>query len=153
MVFELFQKLHLQICASQCMMSLIIPLPFVLLNQESVERKEKIQKSEYLENKKSFLHEIIFFPTVFKGLSFGEKIKIWWKIAGHKLQCFNNLIFSFLFFFCFYLFLLFPILFKSFDLLFILLFIFFSFMYSIFSFFCLNFFFTFCYYQINIFEF
>ena len=42
-VFELFQKLHLQICASQCM-TLIIPLPFVLLNLESVERKRKNTK-------------------------------------------------------------------------------------------------------------
>ena len=41
------------------MTSLIIPLPFVLLNQESVERKrKKIQKSEYLEKEKSFSDEI-----------------------------------------------------------------------------------------------
>ena len=59
MVFELFQKLHLQIYANQCMTSLIIPLPFVLLNLESVERKRiKTQISEYLENEKSFLDEI-----------------------------------------------------------------------------------------------
>ena len=39
--------------------------------------EEKIQKSEYLENEKSFLGEIIFFFfTVFERLSFGEKIKI-----------------------------------------------------------------------------
>ena len=38
--------------------SLIIPLPFVLLNLASVERKGKIQKFEYLENEKSFLDEI-----------------------------------------------------------------------------------------------
>ena len=44
------------------MTSLIIPLPFVLLNLESVERKRiKIQISEYLENEKSFLDEITFF--------------------------------------------------------------------------------------------
>ena len=55
-VFELFQKLHLQIYTSQCM-TLVIPLPFVLLNLEKVE-KEKIQKFEYLENEKSFLDEI-----------------------------------------------------------------------------------------------
>ena len=47
-------------------MAWIIPFPFVLLNLESVERKGKIQKFEYLKNKKSFF-------IVFKGLSFGEK--------------------------------------------------------------------------------
>ena len=36
----------------------------------------KIQKFEYLENKKSFLDEIKTFFIVFEGLSFGEKIKI-----------------------------------------------------------------------------
>ena len=40
-VFELFQKLHLQIYASQFMTSQIISLPFVRLNEESVERKGK----------------------------------------------------------------------------------------------------------------
>ena len=43
-VFELFQKLHLQIYSSQFMTSYIIPLPFGLLNLESVERKGKITK-------------------------------------------------------------------------------------------------------------
>ena len=44
-VIELFQKLPLQIYGSQFMTSQIIPLPFVLLNLEIVERKEKkIQK-------------------------------------------------------------------------------------------------------------
>ena len=42
-VFELFQKLHLQIYANQFMTPCIIPLPFALLNLESVER-EKITK-------------------------------------------------------------------------------------------------------------
>ena len=42
-IVELFQKLHLQIYASQFMTSQIIPLPFVLLYLESVER-EKITK-------------------------------------------------------------------------------------------------------------
>ena len=41
------------------MTSLIISVPFVLLNLEEVERKrEKIQRFEYLENEKSFLDEI-----------------------------------------------------------------------------------------------
>ena len=58
-VFELFQKLHLQIYASQFMISEITPLSFVLLNLESVERKgKKLQKFEYLENVKGFLDEI-----------------------------------------------------------------------------------------------
>ena len=43
LVFELFQKMHLLIHASQFMKSEIIPLSFVLLNLESVER-EKITK-------------------------------------------------------------------------------------------------------------
>ena len=37
---------------------------------------KKSQKSKYLEYEKSFLDEIKTFFTVFKGLSFGEKIKI-----------------------------------------------------------------------------
>ena len=41
------------------MTSYIIPLPFVLLNLESMERKgQKLQKFEYLGNEKSFLNEI-----------------------------------------------------------------------------------------------
>ena len=37
----------------------IIPLPFVLLYLEIVERKEKkLQKSEYFQNEKSFLDQI-----------------------------------------------------------------------------------------------
>ena len=58
------------------MTSLIIPLPFVLLNLEKVERKRKNTKFEYLENEKSFLDEIKNIFIVFEGLSFGEKIKI-----------------------------------------------------------------------------
>ena len=55
----------------------IIPLPFVLLNVESVERKEEenLQKFQYVKNKKSYLDEIRHF-SVFEALSFGEKIKI-----------------------------------------------------------------------------
>ena len=45
MVVELFQKLHLQIYASQFMTSQIIPLPFLLFYLESVERKGKNYKS------------------------------------------------------------------------------------------------------------
>ena len=39
-------------------LSKIIPVLFVPLNLESVERKGKIQKCEYLEKEKSFLNEI-----------------------------------------------------------------------------------------------
>ena len=40
------------------MTSYIIPLPLALFNLESVERKgKKLQKSEYLQNEKSFLDE------------------------------------------------------------------------------------------------
>ena len=37
---------------------------------------KKLQKFEYLENKKSFLDEIKKIFIVFEGLSFNEKIKI-----------------------------------------------------------------------------
>ena len=57
-------------------MTYIIPLPFVLLNLESGKDGKKSQKSEYFENEKSFLDEIKSFFIVFKGLSFGQKIKI-----------------------------------------------------------------------------
>ena len=46
-------KINLQIYASQLMASKIVPLPFVLLNLETVEGKG----FEYLENQKSFLDE------------------------------------------------------------------------------------------------
>ena len=39
--------------------------------------EEKLQKIEYLQNKKSFLGEKKTFFTVFEGLSLGEKIKNW----------------------------------------------------------------------------
>ena len=58
MVFELFQKLHMLLYATQLMTLKIIPLLFVLLNLEIVERKGKF---EYLDNKRRF------------SLSFGEK--------------------------------------------------------------------------------
>ena len=47
------------------------PLPFVLLNLESVERKGKNYKNLNILRTKSFFDEI---KNVFKGLSFGEKI-------------------------------------------------------------------------------
>ena len=56
----------------------MIPLSFVLLNLESVGRKEKkLRKFEYLENRKSFSDKRKKNFIDFKGLSFGEKIKIW----------------------------------------------------------------------------
>ena len=45
MIFELFQKLHLLIYATQFMTSEIIPLPLVLLHLEGVERKGKNYKN------------------------------------------------------------------------------------------------------------
>ena len=63
--------------ASQYMISLIIPLPFVLLNLEKSRKEEKkIQKNEHLGNEKSFLDEIKNIFSVFEGLSFVEKLKI-----------------------------------------------------------------------------
>ena len=44
-VFELFEKLHLQIYANQFMTSQIIPLRCALLNLEIVERKGKNYKN------------------------------------------------------------------------------------------------------------
>ena len=68
------KRLQPQIYASQCLASLIIPLPFVLLNlQKSGKEEEKIRKFKYLENEKSFLEEI---KNIFH--SFWRAI-IWWK--------------------------------------------------------------------------
>ena len=56
MVVELLQKLHLQIYAIQFMTSQIIPLPFVLLNLESMEKKGKTYKTLYISRtKRAFL--------------------------------------------------------------------------------------------------
>ena len=57
-VFELFRKLHLIIYACQFMASKIIQLSFVLLNLESVERKENFTKLRYAGYEKSFLDKI-----------------------------------------------------------------------------------------------
>ena len=46
----------------------------------------KLQKFECLENGKSFLDEIKNIFTVFEGLSFGEKIEIWKKIADTSFE-------------------------------------------------------------------
>ena len=40
-------------------------------------KRKKLQKSEYLENEKSFFDEIQKNFIVFEGLSFDEKMKIW----------------------------------------------------------------------------
>ena len=50
----------------------ICPFEFAKCGEE----ERKLQKIEYFENKKSFSDEIKTFFAVFKGLSFGEKIKI-----------------------------------------------------------------------------
>ena len=56
------------------MTSLIIPVPFVLLNLEKVERKrKKIQKFEYFENEKSFLDEIKNIFPFLKGYHLVKK--------------------------------------------------------------------------------
>ena len=83
-VFELFQKLYLQIYASQFMTSQIIPRPFVRLSLESVERNEKKKTEKFErkenenenENEKSFLDEIKNIFIHLEGISFGEKIKV-----------------------------------------------------------------------------
>ena len=53
MIFELFQELHLQICTRQWM-ALIIPLPLVLLDLESVEKKGKNNKNLFRQSEKHF---------------------------------------------------------------------------------------------------
>ena len=92
MVSELFQKLHLQISASKFMTSYIIPLPFVLLNLESVERKGKNYKKLNISRMKSaFSMKWKTFFIVFEELSFGGKINIWQKIADTSFKhCFSQ---------------------------------------------------------------
>ena len=84
-VFELFQKLHLQIYASQFMQHhklFHFHLSFWIWK---VWKGKKIQQSEYLENEKSFLDEIKSIFHRFSGAI------IWWKnenlikTSGHKL--------------------------------------------------------------------
>ena len=70
-VFELFQKLHLQIYASQFMISWIIPFPFVLFSLERNGRK--LQKFEYLENENGFLDEMKNIFQFLKGYHLVEK--------------------------------------------------------------------------------
>ena len=48
--------------------------------------EEKLQELEYLENKKNFLSEWKTLFTIFEGLSFGEKIEIWQKIADTSFK-------------------------------------------------------------------
>ena len=72
MVFELFQKLHLQIYASQFMTSKIIPIAFVLLNLESAGR-EKITKTWISSERKE-----LFRWNLKKAHSFWRAL-IWWK--------------------------------------------------------------------------
>ena len=55
----------------------MIPLPFVLLNLESVKRKGKNYKNlNILRAKRAFSIKLKTFFIVFQGLAFGEKIKI-----------------------------------------------------------------------------
>ena len=55
--------------------------------------KKKLQKFEYLKNKKSFLDEKKK-HLVFEGLPFGEKIKTWLKIADTCFNITNYMFFS-----------------------------------------------------------
>ena len=70
MVVELFQKLYLQIYASQFMTSHNIGL---FLSGKCGKEGKKLQKFEYLENKKSFFAEM---KNTFHR--FGRAM-IWWK--------------------------------------------------------------------------
>ena len=51
----------------------MIPLPFLLLNWKVWKGEQKLQKFEYLENRKSFFDEIKNIFYSFEGLLFGEK--------------------------------------------------------------------------------
>ena len=57
-VFELFQKLHLQIYASQFMTSYYSTSICPFESRKCGKERKKSQKFEYLENKNSFLDEI-----------------------------------------------------------------------------------------------
>ena len=81
-----FSPFHLQIYGSQCMTSLIIPLSFVLLNLESVERRRKKYKNLNISRtKRAFSMKWKTFFTAFEGLSFGWKNKNVIKNSRHKL--------------------------------------------------------------------
>ena len=55
-------------------MTKILPLPFMLLNLESLERKGKnYKKFEYLENENSFFNEIKKIFIVFEGYGLVKK--------------------------------------------------------------------------------
>ena len=70
-VFGLFQKLFLKIYASQFMS--ICPFESGKCGKEG----KKVQKFEYLENKRNFLDEIIYFFFQFlKGYHLVKKIKV-----------------------------------------------------------------------------
>ena len=59
------------------MTSKIIPLPFIFLNLENVEREGKNYKNlSILRTERAFSMKLKTFSIVFEGLSFGEKIKI-----------------------------------------------------------------------------
>ena len=64
---------------------LIIPLSFILLNLERVERKRKKKKSEYLENEKSFLDKIKnIFHSFWRAITWWKNMNLK-KNSGHKL--------------------------------------------------------------------
>ena len=58
MVFQLVEKLHLQIYASQFMTSRIILLVFPFESEKCGKEGEKLQKIENIENEKSFFDEV-----------------------------------------------------------------------------------------------
>ena len=80
-VFELFQKLLVNICKSihDIINYSIFIFPFE--PRKCGKEDKKLQKSEYLKNENSFLNEIECIFIVFEGLSSGKKIKN----SRHKL--------------------------------------------------------------------
>ena len=71
-IFELFEKLHSLIYAIQFMTSQVIPLSFVLLNLESVEKKGKITKMRTSQEQKEPLDEMQI-SQLLKGFHFVKK--------------------------------------------------------------------------------
>ena len=59
---------------------------FAFWNWKCRKEEKKLQKFEYLKNEKNFLDELKIFFIFFEGLSFGKKIRIWWKIADTSFQ-------------------------------------------------------------------
>ena len=87
----MFQKLHLQFYASRCMTSLIIPLPFVLLNLEKVERNIAtfFRTTFFIEHLRwllLFSEKWHFLNLCMKGL----RVLFLWSIGSYDSYCIRH---------------------------------------------------------------